>query len=1751
MIKNKMKLCWLAAFLLVVSLVDLSAQCNPSLSGDWSGMGTTYDSSLGTNSVSFDSPSEPGANDTSFSPNGTFNAVNDNYWSNPDAEGANSLQFTINWDDTPDSQTSTTGAVTFDVPAEDDAVTRTVTITYATAVQDPIIHIDRLGGNYTTLDGVEPYVSNSTEWTLTTPGITINRLSGNPQFIVAGNVFYREPNVTLNIANPGSEADGTDGTDGTAAGSIQFIGVVTTLTFDVTGIGVEATNAIDGIEMIFDADLAPIADIDITPNPSCEGLELVGASNSIYNEELDITFEWAIDGVVVSTSENTALTFPAGGTYEVTFTVSDGGCSDSVTQTVSVSAADDPSVEITGTFDECGGDSVMFTSDATTDTSIESYEWVVTLPDGSTQTSTEPDFSVETGDGDVNAVLTVTNAIGCVSTATTTINVMNMATDVVIEDITGCAGDDVTAMIDVPAGATITFDPSTGVTFADGVLTASVGEESVDYIYTVTNGSCVSEGTFSVVSLFESIDVLTEATACGGETIVLLEDFPTGYTIESTPEGAVEIVGGDVVFVGSESADITHTITSTTGCVYTAVTAVTVIDASSDLSVVNAADGGSVDGGVAACVSSSVSLTAVGEDGATYSWESTGDVTITMGADEVTVTATVDSEAGGTLTVTAISAEGCTSSITTVVNADSDLTITLDENIAACVGSSATVFAFSDDGTTYVWTADGDITIVAGADAAGVTVTVDSDAGGTLTVTGVSPAGCTGTATVAVGSLQADEIMITADGAGDDGNSGAACIGSSSSYTVSGATDASYAWVAMGDISILGSADTETVEVAFNGDGGGELFVTATSADGCVSTTSVTVAPLETPELDFPDTILACEGQGVELPLDGDLDYTFVVNGEGSVVNGVYTFPLASTGSGAMMVTNETIDVTVGAGADCNETSEIWEGSGSSISSPSGNTTVTVDVPNTPGASDISYTPNGTFNTVNAGYWSQAVEGATSLEFLISWDSSPESGGDDATDDAVSRMVTISFDNPTDNPILHIDRLGGNGENEGIFSSNTTIWTLMTPGVSVSRLSGNSQFIVQNNAFWREPGVVLGSANPGSEADGPTGTAAGSVRFDGTVTDLTFMVTAAGVEGIGGDGIEFIVGAAGAGCCTATATINVEVTPNPLSPANTPIMVCQGDAATLNPDALAGYEYSWTANPAFAFDDPTAGTQVVTVSETTVFTATAVSFDSGCTFTETITVVPADNPIGMNSDDAITLCPGETYNGEITADQNVEVWCYYTYTGSGNMPVTVFTGSGVTTGSGGSWVYPWMFTDTGSGSGFVTKEFFGVETGCSSSITIPVIINDADVFINADDMNPTGQDEIVFCQGDEVTLTASSDQGIVSTVWTDMDGNEIGTDNPLTFTPGGPMVVTVTSTLANGCMATNSIILTPIDLMVGITSSTGDTYCPGEEVTLTADVDPEDLIVTWVCSDGTTFTGNPLVTTPEGVVECTATVMQDGCEDSATFTLTPFESNLAVTTTDAVICPGEEVTMTATADEDCDLLWSTGETTDMITVSPTETTEYTVTCTSSDGCVSTVSVIVTVSDAPDVIADLSPDTYEENSGDSSTLTVTNPDADCSYEWFDAAGNSIGTGESVVVSPQEEGSYDYTVVCTTVDGCTSQDTVTLTVTPEEEPVDCSDSDIYIPNTFSPNADATNDDYLLFNETSSEIQYEILIVDRWGECMYRFDGTDFGQGWDGTYEGEQLNPDVYGYCVRWTCPNDEDTEYVKTGNITLVR
>lgn len=106
-----------------------------------------------------------------------------------------------------------------------------------------------------------------------------------------------------------------------------------------------------------------------------------------------------------------------------------------------------------------------------------------------------------------------------------------------------------------------------------------------------------------------------------------------------------------------------------------------------------------------------------------------------------------------------------------------------------------------------------------------------------------------------------------------------------------------------------------------------------------------------------------------------------------------------------------------------------------------------------------------------------------------------------------SGTVTITFSQPVDNPVLHIDRQGGayNGR------SNSSIWTLTTAGVTMSRLSGNPQFAVSSTTFQRSPTntSVTPTANCGTTST--AGTACGSIQLTGSnITSLTFNVSFAG-----------------------------------------------------------------------------------------------------------------------------------------------------------------------------------------------------------------------------------------------------------------------------------------------------------------------------------------------------------------------------------------------------------------------------------------------------------------------------------------------------------------------------------------------------------------------------------------------------------------------------------------------------------------
>ncbi len=94
-------------------------------------------------------------------------------------------------------------------------------------------------------------------------------------------------------------------------------------------------------------------------------------------------------------------------------------------------------------------------------------------------------------------------------------------------------------------------------------------------------------------------------------------------------------------------------------------------------------------------------------------------------------------------------------------------------------------------------------------------------------------------------------------------------------------------------------------------------------------------------------------------------------------------------------------------------------------------------------------------------------------------------------------------------------------------------------------------------------------------------------------------------------------------------------------------------------------------------------------------------------------------------------------------------------------------------------------------------------------------------------------------------------------------------------------------------------------------------------------------------------------------------------------------------------------------------------------------------------------------------------------------------------------------------------------------------------------DCDEPNLFLPNAFTPNNDGEND-VLYFRSNIVEVM-ELAIYNRWGQKV--FYSEDQSIGWDGTFKGEKLSPDVYGFYLHAKCYNGMD--YFKKGNITLLR
>ena len=88
-------------------------------------------------------------------------------------------------------------------------------------------------------------------------------------------------------------------------------------------------------------------------------------------------------------------------------------------------------------------------------------------------------------------------------------------------------------------------------------------------------------------------------------------------------------------------------------------------------------------------------------------------------------------------------------------------------------------------------------------------------------------------------------------------------------------------------------------------------------------------------------------------------------------------------------------------------------------------------------------------------------------------------------------------------------------------------------------------------------------------------------------------------------------------------------------------------------------------------------------------------------------------------------------------------------------------------------------------------------------------------------------------------------------------------------------------------------------------------------------------------------------------------------------------------------------------------------------------------------------------------------------------------------------------------------------------------------------------MYVPNAFTPNADAFNGGFKAYGFGIAA--FEMTIYDRWGLVLFRSNNID--QAWDGNYNGSPSQADVYVYKINASDVFDE--KYNLIGKVTLVR
>ncbi len=391
---------------------------------------------------------------------------------------------------------------------------------------------------------------------------------------------------------------------------------------------------------------------------------------------------------------------------------------------------------------------------------------------------------------------------------------------------------------------------------------------------------------------------------------------------------------------------------------------------------------------------------------------------------------------------------------------------------------------------------------------------------------------------------------------------------------------------------------------------------------------------------------------------------------------------------------------------------------------------------------------------------------------------------------------------------------------------------------------------------------------------------------------------------------------------------------------------------------------------------------------------------------------------------------------------------------------------------------------------------------------------------------------------------SSTDTSALTWNWSFGNGNTSQLQNPPAqqYNTAGSYPLQLVVINSSGCTDTTSRTIT-INPLPATNAGNDTTLCTGTPLQLTA---TGALNYTWQPGGTLSCTNcaSPLSTTTVSQYYYVTGFTAFGCQSTdSVYVRVQNYLPLVVTPLTDSICIGQQVQINASPAQN--YVWSPAAGLSSTSIAnpvatPAVSTAYRLLAFDSAGCfLDSAFVNITVFPYPTVEA--GPD-RTIIAGSSVTISPIYSSDITNWLWTPSTGLDCTGCPVPVASPQSTTTYSIRVINN--GGCTATDKVTVIVT-------CSNENVFIPNTFSPNNDGVNDVFYPRGRGLYQVQ-SMRIFNRWGELVFQrtnFSANDANAGWNGRYRGIAANADVYTYIIEIICNNSEVIPF--KGNITLIQ